>query len=81
MDALPNVELVIAIGQYSQAYHLGDKRKTTLTETVRSWRDYGKKYLPLPHPSPRNNIWLTKNAWFEKELLPVLRRRSKALLK
>ena len=80
MAALPNIELVITIGQYSHAYHLGDARKPTLTETVRSWRNYDKKYLPLPHPSPRNNIWLKKNAWFERELLPVLRRRTKRLL-
>ena len=80
MAELPNIELVITIGQYAQAYHLGDLRKPTLTETVKSWRDYDKKYVPLPHPSPRNNIWLKKNAWFEKELLPVLRRRTKKLL-
>lgn len=81
MDALPNIELTLAIGQYAQAYHLGDKRKPTLTETVRTWRDYGTGHLPLPHPSPRNNIWLKKNSWFEKELLPILRRRTKRLLK
>ena len=80
MAELPNIELVITIGQYAQAYHLADLRKPKLTETVRNWRDYDKKYVPLPHPSPRNNIWLKKNAWFEKELLPVLRRRTKKLL-
>lgn len=80
MSALPNLELILPIGQYSQAYHLGERRKATLTQTVQQWRDYGKRYLPLPHPSPRNNIWLRKNQWFETEVVPVLRRRCRRLL-
>jgi len=80
--AMPQVELVLAIGQYAQAYHLGAGRRKTLTETVVGWKDYfhaepaeGKPaVLPLPHPSWRNNAWLKKNLWFEDELLPVLRR-------
>jgi uracil-DNA glycosylase len=80
MATLPNLELIVTIGQYSHAYHLGDKRRATLTETVRDWRNYGKRYLPLPHPSPRNNIWMAKNAWFETEVVPVLRRRCRRLL-
>ena len=78
---MPQIELVLVIGQYAQAYHLGGKRKKSLTETVGSWETYanasasrGKpKVLPLPHPSWRNNAWLRKNPWFETDLLPVLR--------
>lgn len=78
---LPKIEMILVIGQYAQAYHLGGMRKKSLTETVGSWREYfsaaaadGKpKVLPLPHPSWRNNAWLRKNPWFESDLLPVLR--------
>jgi uracil-DNA glycosylase len=64
----------MVVGQYAQAYHMSGKR-SSLTETVRAWRTYWPKLVPLPHPSPRNNIWLSRNPWFEKELLPMLRRR------
>ena len=68
------------IGQYAHRYHLGRQRKKNLTETVKCWRCYGKSMLPLPHPSPRNNIWLKKNLWFEEEVIPELRDRVAELL-
>lgn len=71
---LPNVQLTLLIGQYSQAHYLGTRRKGSLTETVRSFREYLPRYLPLPHPSPRNQLWLRKNPWFEKQVVPALRR-------
>ncbi|MBC8673795.1 uracil-DNA glycosylase family protein [Aeromonas hydrophila] len=58
---LPNIELTLLIGQYAQAYYLREAAKGSLTETVRSWADYGPAWLPLPHPSPRNTFWLKKN--------------------
>ncbi|MEQ9519084.1 MAG: uracil-DNA glycosylase family protein [Parvibaculum sp.] len=73
-EALPNVKLTLVIGQYAQAWHLGDGKKKTLTETVENWRDYMPDKLALPHPSWRNNVWLKKNAWFEDDVLPVLRK-------
>ena len=77
---LPNIELTLVIGQYAQDWHLGTRQKANLTETVRAWEEYWPKLLPLPHPSPRNNIWLKKNAWFEDEIIPQLKRAvSKAL--
>lgn len=76
---LPHLEVTLVIGQYAQAYHMSQER-TALTEKVRSWQSYWPKIIPLPHPSPRNNIWLNRNLWFEEELLPMLRRRvSEAL--
>ena len=77
-SAMPQIELILVIGQYAQAYHLGAARKGSLTETVSSWRDYWEsgtvpRVLPMPHPSWRNNAWLRKNPWFEADLLPVLR--------
>ena len=80
LDQMENVRLTLVIGQYAIKWHLGKRRKSTLTETVRCWRDYGPEVLPLPHPSPRNNIWLKKNPWFDEEVLPRLRKSVKAQL-
>jgi len=79
LRSLRNLELTLVIGQYAQAYHLADAR-SLLTENVRGWREYWPGTVPLPHPSPRNNIWLRRNPWFEAELLPVLRKRIAAVL-
>jgi len=74
LATMPDIELTLVIGQYSHAWHLKGRQEKTLTETVRRWRDYQPEgIIPLPHPSPRNNIWLKKNPWFEAELLPVLK--------
>jgi uracil-DNA glycosylase len=77
--ALPNIELILAVGAYAHAFHLGSARGKTLQETMLDWRVHlealwGPRVFPLPHPSWRNNAWLKKNPWFEAELLPVLRR-------
>jgi uracil-DNA glycosylase len=73
---LPNIELTLLIGLYAQRHFLGSRRKSTLTETVRAWREYAPEYLPLPHPSARNTPWFQRNPWFENELLPTLREQS-----
>ncbi|MEP0233381.1 uracil-DNA glycosylase family protein [Roseibium sp.] len=83
--AMPQIELILVIGQYAQAYHLGRDKKKNLTETVESWREYlgpdrQPAVVPMPHPSWRNNSWLKKNAWFESELLPVLQQKIARLL-
>ncbi|WP_434782567.1 uracil-DNA glycosylase family protein [Ferrovum myxofaciens] len=80
LDHLRHLEVTLVIGQYAQAYHMNVKR-SSLTETVRDWRSYWPEIIPLPHPSPRNNIWLDRNPWFEKELIPMLRRRMSEVLK
>ncbi len=69
-NQLSNLKLILLIGAYAQSYYLKESKKETLTETVRSYQNYLPKFFPLPHPSPRNNIWLKKNEWFEKFLLP-----------
>jgi uracil-DNA glycosylase len=76
---------VLAVGSYAQNFHLGQSAGMTLQETMVKWRQHLKRkqrprVLPLPHPSWRNNAWLKQNPWFEKELLPVLRREVRALL-
>ncbi|WP_448203580.1 uracil-DNA glycosylase family protein [Azospirillum sp. sgz302134] len=78
--ALTGVRLTLLIGQYAQAYYLGDRRKRTMTDTVAAWREYLPGFLPLPHPSWRNTAWLKKNPWFEAELVPALRRHVAAAL-
>ena len=76
---LENLELTLVIGQYAIRSHLPASGKN-LTDTVRAWRDYGGDVIPLPHPSPRNNIWLKKNPWFSESLLPHLRRATRRAL-
>lgn len=76
---LPNIKLTLVIGQYAQAYHFPAER-TSLTETVQAWRNHWPLAVPMPHPSPRNNLWLKRNPWFEQELLPVLRARVSEVL-
>lgn len=70
--ALNSVELVILIGNYAQKYYLQNAKKT-LTETVQNFHEYVPQHIVLPHPSPRNNIWLKKNPWFEKDNLPYVK--------
>ncbi|MEZ5524782.1 MAG: uracil-DNA glycosylase family protein [Pseudomonadales bacterium] len=77
---LPNIRLTLLIGQYAQRYYLAE-RFTSLTETVRAWQAFQPDYIPLPHPSPRNNIWLRRNEWFAQELLPVLKKQVHQLIK
>lgn len=74
-EALPEFPLILLVGSYAQAWHLGPRAKKTLTSTVRAWREYAPRYIPLPHPSWRNTGWLKKHPWFEDELLPYVRRR------
>jgi uracil-DNA glycosylase len=81
LEQLPNIKLTIVVGQYAQAWHLDQGNKANLTETVVAWKSYWPKAIPLPHPSPTNNIWLKKDPWFEEEVLPSLRRKVKAVLK
>jgi uracil-DNA glycosylase len=72
---LVNVELTLVIGRHAQAWHLEARGRPTVTDTVKAWREFWPRQLPLPHPSPRNNIWLRRNAWFQTDVLPQLRRR------
>ncbi len=75
IDRLRAIRLTLLIGRYAQAHFLGDDASATLTETVANWQTHlANGYLPLPHPSPRNNIWLGKNPFFATDLLPELQR-------
>ncbi|MEO8933347.1 MAG: uracil-DNA glycosylase family protein [Xanthomarina sp.] len=80
-EHMPQVELILLIGIYAQRYYLKDKAKKTLTETVRNFEVYLPFYLPLPHPSPRNRFWFTKNPWFKTDILPILKLEIQRLIK
>ncbi len=79
LQAMPQLELLLLVGSYAQAYYLGASRET-LGERVRRWRDFAPRYFPLPHPSPRNTLWLRRNPWFEAEVVPDLRVRVERAL-
>jgi uracil-DNA glycosylase len=79
LSRLKNLKLTLVIGQYAQAYHL-PKEAASVTEAVQAWRKNWPHTVPVPHPSPRNNLWLKRNPWFEKELIPVLRTRVSEVL-
>ena len=74
------MRLKLLIGQYAQQHFLGNRRGKTLTDTVRDFRSYLPDAIPLPHPSPRNQLWFKVNPWFEAELVPVLRESVAAAL-
>lgn len=73
--AMPEVKLTLLIGTFAQAYYLGEKRKKTLTETVKSWHEFLPDFFPLVHPSPRNRLWMKRNPWFEAEVLGNLKEK------
>ena len=80
LSHLRQLNLTLVIGQYALAHHLPDETGS-LTEVVQAWRKHWPDTVPLPHPSPRNNLWLKRNPWFDKELVPLLRDRVSAALK
>ena len=76
---LPNIELTILIGQYAQKYYLPENT-LNVTETVKNYIKFLPHFLPLVHPSPRNQLWLAKNPWFEQDVVPRLQQRVKEIL-
>jgi len=80
---LPHLQqrrLTLLVGRYAQAWFLRERQRGTLTDTVRAWAEFLPEFLPLPHPSPRNQLWLKANPWFEAELVPVLREQVRSAL-
>ena len=78
LDQLQRVELTLVLGRHAHAYHFSGKQ--SLTERVREWRHYWPRLVPMPHPSPRNNVWLRRNIWFEQDVVPALQQRVAVLL-
>lgn len=79
-NEMKQVELILLIGIYAQKYYLKEKAKKTLTETVANYKDYLPSYFPLPHPSPRNRFWLTKNPWFKDKVVLDLQEKIALIL-
>jgi uracil-DNA glycosylase len=77
---MPAIECTLLVGRYAQQRYLGAACEADLTATVRAFAAYAPRFIPMPHPSPRNIEWLRRNPWFDAEVLPVLRRRTRALL-
>ena len=76
--AMPQLELILLVGTHAQHWHMPESRAAGMSETVRDWKRILEsptrpRYLPLPHPSWRNNSWINRNPWFETDLLPALR--------
>lgn len=86
VNAMPQIELVLAIGLHAQKWHMGKMVSASMTQTVHNWRqsyqvNTSPRIFPLPHPSWRNSGWLKRNEWFATELLPVLRQHVDSLIR
>jgi len=71
---LPRERLTLLVGAYAQQRVLGDGYLGSVSATVEAWRTFVPAYLPMPHPSPRNQRWFKERPWFEAEVVPLLRR-------
>ncbi|MCT4431039.1 uracil-DNA glycosylase family protein [Lactococcus cremoris] len=81
LQQMPEIEFFVLVGSYTIKYYLNLKSSAKTTEVIRDFEKYLPKYFPLIHPSPRNNIWLAKNPWFEPQLVPELQKRIAQLMK
>ncbi len=80
LKEMPDVKLIVLVGSYSQKYYLHLKSQDKITDVIKNYRDYLPNYFPIVHPSPRNNIWLKKNEWFEQEVVPNLQKVVSGIL-
>ncbi|GAA3518798.1 uracil-DNA glycosylase family protein [Aquimarina addita] len=79
-EKMKELQLIILIGQYAQKYYLKNSVKKTVTTTVQSYKEYLPLYFPIPHPSPRNRTWMSKNPWFEERVIPELKNSVASIL-
>lgn len=75
-----HIKLTLLIGQYAQQYYLNKNFGKNLTQNVRNFEAFLPDYFPLPHPSPRNRFWMTKNPWFTQNVIPVLQEYIKSII-
>jgi uracil-DNA glycosylase len=80
LASMPHIELTLVIGRFALDWHLRDCAAASLADIVKNWREHWPAVLPLPHPSPRNNIWLKANPWFVSEVVPMLQERVRMLV-
>lgn len=79
-DNMPDIKLTLLIGHYAQKYYLQNREYKTLAQTVKNYKEFLPDHFPIPHPSPRNRLWLKRNDWFEREVVPVLRKKVHHIL-
>ena len=80
LELMPKLEMTILVGAYATRRYLGLKSSASLTDVVRDYKRYLPTYFPLVHPSPRNQIWMKKNPWFDADVLPDLKKRVAELM-
>ena len=72
LELMPDLKLTILVGSYATKRYLKLKSSASLTQVVKDYRDYLPEFVPLVHPSPRNQIWMKKNPWFDQTVIPDL---------
>lgn len=77
---MPAIRLTLLVGSYAQRHYLQLPKAATLTDTVIHYADFLPRYFPLPHPSPRNRLWQSRNPWFAERVLPELRKQVQIAL-
>ncbi|MBS9334629.1 uracil-DNA glycosylase family protein [Fructobacillus sp. M1-13] len=80
LEQMPDRQLIILVGSYAQKKYLDLPSSAKITDTIRNFEDYLPEYFPIVHPSPRNNIWLSRNPWYERDVIPALQKRVKEIL-
>lgn len=59
---MPNVRLTVLVGAYAVRRYLHLKNSDSLTTVVRDYDAYiGRGFFPLVHPSPRNQLWMSRS--------------------
>lgn len=81
LEAMPNLKITLLVGSYAIKHYLHLKSSVKLTDIVHNYQDYLPQYFPLVHPSPRNQLWMSRNPWFEKDVLPDLKQRIDQFLR
>lgn len=73
LGMMPQVRLTVLVGSYATRRYLELSSSAKLADVVRNYADYLPRFFPLVHPSPRNQLWMSRNPWFETDVLPRLR--------
>lgn len=80
LQEMPNIQMTLLVGSYAQKYYLKLPHNIKTTEVVQHFNTYLPTFFPIVHPSPRNNIWLSRHPWFEKDVIPMLRAKVASIL-
>lgn len=81
LELMPDLKLTILVGSYATKRYLKLKSSASLTQVVKDYRDYLPEFFPLVHPSPRNQIWMKKNPWFDQTVIPDLQELVAQIMK